>query len=58
MTGKLSKNLQEELQFELRLNILKMSRILMRFSEKVLKQLSFVMEEVRFSPEELILVVH
>jgi hypothetical protein len=42
----------------MRANILKMSKTLMKFSDKALKQLSLSMEEMRFSPEENIIEVN
>ncbi|CAD8104943.1 unnamed protein product [Paramecium primaurelia] len=55
ITTKLSSNLQEELNFEIRYNVMKTNKVLTKFSQKVLKQLSLQIEEVRFSPEDQIL---
>ena len=49
---KLSSHLQEELQFEIRRNILKNCRAFENFSTNLLKGATKIMEEVRFSPEE------
>ena len=49
---KLSKNLQEELQFEIRGNILKNALVFQKFSTNFVKDCTQIMNEVRFSPEE------
>ncbi|CAD8210453.1 unnamed protein product [Paramecium octaurelia] len=55
ITAKLSSSLQEELNFEIRYNVMKTNKVLTKFSQKVLKLLSLQIEEVRFSPEDQIL---
>ncbi|CAD8123877.1 unnamed protein product [Paramecium sonneborni] len=55
ITTKLSSSLQEELNFEIRFNVMKTNKVLTKFSQKVLKQLSLQIEEVRFSPEDQII---
>ena len=58
IVSKLSKNLQEELQFQLRGNILRQFNLFNNnFSQHLLKKIAQLMEEVRFSPEELIFSV-
>ncbi|CAK67981.1 unnamed protein product (macronuclear) [Paramecium tetraurelia] len=53
---KLSRHLQDELQYQLRGNILKNCKIVMKlFSEQFLKNLLQCMEELSFSPEERII---
>ncbi|CAD8084196.1 unnamed protein product [Paramecium sonneborni] len=53
---KLSRHLQDELQYELRGNILKNCKIVMKlFSEQFVKNLLQSMEELSFSPEERII---
>ncbi|CAD8093484.1 unnamed protein product [Paramecium primaurelia] len=53
---KLSRHLQDELQYQLRGNILKNCKIVMKlFSEQFLKNLLQSMEELSFSPEERII---
>ncbi|CAD8116964.1 unnamed protein product [Paramecium sonneborni] len=53
---KLSRHLQDELQYQLRGNILKNSKIVMKlFSEQFVKNLLQSMEELSFSPEERII---
>ncbi|CAD8194399.1 unnamed protein product [Paramecium octaurelia] len=54
--SKLSNSLLEELNFEIRHNVMKTNTLLAKFSQKTLKLLSLVMEEVRFSPEDQIIV--
>ncbi|CAD8113554.1 unnamed protein product [Paramecium sonneborni] len=56
ITTKLSSSLQEELNFEIRLNVMKTNKVLTKFSQKTLKQLSLIVEEVRYSPEDQILL--
>ncbi|CAD8083446.1 unnamed protein product [Paramecium primaurelia] len=55
ITTKLSSSLQEELNFEIRLNVMKTNKVLTRFSQKTLRELSLLIEEVRFSPEDQII---
>ncbi|CAD8081242.1 unnamed protein product [Paramecium primaurelia] len=53
---KLSRHLQDELQYQLRGNILKNCKIIMKlFSEQLLKNLLQQMEELSFSPDEKII---
>ncbi|CAD8106809.1 unnamed protein product [Paramecium sonneborni] len=53
---KLSKHLQDELQYQLRGNILKNSKVIVRlFSEQFVKILIQSMEEISYSPEERII---
>ncbi|CAD8096311.1 unnamed protein product [Paramecium primaurelia] len=53
---KLSKHLQDELQYQLRGNILKNCRVIVKlFSEQFVKSLLQSMEEISFSPEERII---
>ncbi|CAD8187950.1 unnamed protein product [Paramecium octaurelia] len=53
---KLSRHLQDELQYQLRGNILKNSRVIIKlFSEQCVKSLLQQMEEISFSPEERII---
>lgn len=54
---KLSSHLQEEIKYELRVGYLRSCKALAKFGEKTLRQLSFVMEEVRFSPQQIIFMV-
>ncbi|CAD8115878.1 unnamed protein product [Paramecium sonneborni] len=56
ITTKLSSSLQEELTFEIRLNVMKTNQVLTRFSQKTLRELSLIIEEVRFSPEDQIIL--
>lgn len=50
---RLSSHLQEELQYQIRGNILQDSKVISgNFSQKLIKKLVNVMEEVRYSPEE------
>ncbi|CAK58071.1 unnamed protein product (macronuclear) [Paramecium tetraurelia] len=56
ITTKLSSSLQEELNFEIRFNVMKTNKVLTKFSQKTLRQLSLVIEEVRYSPEDQILL--
>ncbi|CAD8112754.1 unnamed protein product [Paramecium sonneborni] len=56
ITTKLSSSLQEELNFEIRLNVMKTNQVLTRFSQKTLRELSLIIEEVRFSPEDQIIL--
>ncbi|CAD8202945.1 unnamed protein product [Paramecium octaurelia] len=55
ITTKLSSSLQEELTFEIRLNVMKTNKVLTKFSQKTLRELSLLIEEVRFSPEDQII---
>ncbi|CAD8157596.1 unnamed protein product [Paramecium octaurelia] len=57
--SKLSKQLQEELQFQLRGNILRKCKIMVNtFSESLIKNLLQLMEEQSFSPDERIISVN
>ncbi|CAD8097297.1 unnamed protein product [Paramecium primaurelia] len=56
ITTKLSSSLQEELNFEIRFNVMKTNKVLTKFSQKTLRQLSLLIEEVRYSPEDQILL--
>ncbi|CAD8136310.1 unnamed protein product [Paramecium pentaurelia] len=59
LIGKLSSNLQEELQYQLRGNILSSCKVMIKtFSEKMIKQLLGQMEEQSFSPEERIITIN
>ena len=49
---KLSKTLQEELQYEIRGNVLRKCKAFEKFSVNLLKDCTQIMEDVRFSPEE------
>ncbi|CAD8065068.1 unnamed protein product [Paramecium sonneborni] len=56
---KLSSHLQEELQFQLRGNILRNCKVMIKiFSEKMIKCLLGQMEEQSFSPEERIITIN
>ncbi|CAD8066035.1 unnamed protein product [Paramecium sonneborni] len=56
---KLSSNLQEELQYQLRGNILSSCKVMVKtFSEKMIKTLLGQMEEQSFSPEERIITLN
>ncbi|CAD8174031.1 unnamed protein product [Paramecium octaurelia] len=56
---KLSSNLQEELQYQLRGNILSSCKVMIKtFSEKMIKSLLGQMEEQSFSPEERIITLN
>ncbi|CAD8207910.1 unnamed protein product [Paramecium pentaurelia] len=54
--SKLSNSLLEELNFEIRHNVMRMNTLLAKFSQKTLKLLSLVIEEVRYSPEDQIII--
>ncbi|CAK82664.1 unnamed protein product (macronuclear) [Paramecium tetraurelia] len=57
--SKLSKQLQEELQFQLRGNILRKCKIMVdTFSESLIKNLLQLMEEQSYSPDERIISVN
>ena len=58
IVSKLSKSLQDELQFELKGNILNKSKVFSKFSTLFLKDLTHYMEEIRFSPEDIIFSEH
>ncbi|CAD8120889.1 unnamed protein product [Paramecium sonneborni] len=56
ITKKLSRHLQDDLQYELRGNILKNCKVIMKlFSQQFVKSLIQSMEEMSFSPEERII---
>ncbi|CAD8213472.1 unnamed protein product [Paramecium octaurelia] len=59
IVNKLSKHLQDELQYQLRGNILKNCKIIMKlFSESFIKSLLHNMEEQAYSPEERIITIN
>ncbi|CAK68206.1 unnamed protein product (macronuclear) [Paramecium tetraurelia] len=59
IVNKLSKHLQDELQYQLRGNILKNCKIIMKlFSESFIKSLLHYMEEQAYSPEERIITIN
>ncbi|CAK56044.1 unnamed protein product (macronuclear) [Paramecium tetraurelia] len=59
LISKLSSNLQEELQYQLRGNILSSCKVMIKtFSQKMIKSLLGQMEEQSFSPEERIITIN
>jgi potassium voltage-gated channel Eag-related subfamily H protein 7 len=58
IVNKLSFNLQEELNYEIKGNLLKNCPVIVKnFSEKAIKSMVNIIEEVKFSPEDKILEV-
>ncbi len=47
--------LQDELNYEIKKTVFSKSSLLMKFSEKFLKQIAGIMIEVRYSPDETII---
>lgn len=55
---KLSKHLQDELQYQIRMSVMKNCKLIINtFSPKMIKVLSNELEEVSYSPEEHILTI-